>query len=49
MASQKKAAERKEYTVKVTTHTHKGKAVANGGKVDLTEKQAASLKEKGII
>ncbi len=49
MQNIKKAAERKEYIVKVETHTHKGKLIAKDGKIDLTAKQAAVLKEKGVI
>lgn len=49
MTEQKKAAERKEYTVKVDTHTHRGEPVAKGGKIDLTEAQAKRMKEQGVI
>ena len=49
MATPKKAAERKEYIVKVETHTHNGKAIDKGGKVDLTARQAEFLKSKGVI
>lgn len=47
--SDKKAAPRKEYEVKTDTHVHKGKPVKKGGKIDLTDKQAARLKEIGVI
>lgn len=49
MTEQKKAAERKEYTVKVTTHTHMGQPCDKGDKIALTEAQAKRMKEQGVI
>jgi len=49
MAEQKKQAERKEYTVKVTTHTHMGQPCKKGDKITLTEAQADRLKKAGVV
>jgi len=49
MQETKKPALRKEYTVKVDTHVHKGKAVAKNDKISLTEKQAERLKGMEVI
>lgn len=49
MTEQKKAAKRKEYTVKVTTHTHMGVPCEKGDKISLTEAQADRLKKAGVI
>ena len=49
MSEKKKPAERKEYTVKVTTHVHMGQPCEKGDKINLTEAQAKRLQGKGVI